>query len=660
MCYNDTNNGKKSSGRTTFIINICFADISFYFSKTSLRLYLTAERGVCMLKKERREDTAPLPDYEVLFREEADSGERISFRFFVNLWKKHIGMLIRSTLLFIAKHSAFWLVPIITANIINLATEGGENALKGMLINFGVLCVFLLANIPLNYLYANYVSKTLRTISAGMRSTLIRKLQHLSITYYKDIETGRVQSKFIRDIEMIETLNRQFISVVIHALISVVFGVIVALCKSPMIAPFFLFVIPVNVTVARIFRKKMKLNNSELRRQSEQVSTSMTNMMELIPVTKAHGLENQEIENITGKIAVLKDKGVALDVTNEFFASIIFVLTQLMSCLCLIYSGWLAYTGKIHVGDIVVFQSYFSMVTNNVNSLVNILPEMSKGFESIRSISEIVLSDDIEDNRNKIKLRYVHGTVYFDNVSYKYPGAEEDVIKDVTLHVEPGECIAFVGASGSGKSTVMNMIIGFLKATGGCVSIDGKPIQTLNLSDYRKHISVVPQTSILFPGSIKDNIVYGLKSYTKEELDRALEMANINEFAKDLPNGIDTIIGEHGDKLSGGQKQRISIARAIIRNPKIIILDEATSALDNISEYQVQKAISSLIKDRTTFIVAHRLSTIRDADRIVVMEKGKIAEMGTYYELMEKKGRFYELKSLSDLNETATLGVHND
>ena len=613
-----------------------------------------------MLKKEKREDMVPLPDYEPLFREEAEHKEGISLRFFVKLWKKHLGMLIKSTILFIAKHSSFWMVPIITANIINLATAGGEGVMSKMFLNFAVLCIFLFANIPLNYVYAKYVSKTLRTISAGLRSSLIRKLQHLSITYYKDIETGRVQSKFIRDVEMIELLNSQFIKVIIHAVVSVIFGVIVALYKSPMIAPFFLFVIPANVSVARIFRKRMKKNNAELRKQSEQVSTSMTNMMELIPVTKAHGLENQEIENITGKIEVLKNKGVSLDVTNEFFASIVFVLTQLMSCLCLIYSGWLAYIGKIQVGDIVVFQSYFSMVTNNVNALVNILPEMTKGFESIRSVSEILLSDDIEDNRGKIKLRYVHGTVHFDNVSYRYPGTNEDVIKNMTLHVEPGECIAFVGASGSGKSTVMNMIIGFLKATKGTISIDGKPMDTLNLSKYRKFISVVPQTSILFPGTIKENIVYGLKSYTQEELDRAVEMANINEFIKDLPKGLDTKIGEHGDKLSGGQKQRISIARAIIRNPQIIILDEATSALDNISEYQVQKAISSLIKDKTTFIVAHRLSTIRDADRIVVMDKGEIIEMGTYNELMDKKGRFFELKSLSDLNENASLGLKSE
>ena len=196
----------------------------------------------------------------------------------------------------------------------------------------------------------------------------------------------------------------------------------------------------------------------------------------------------------------------------------------------------------------------------------------------------------------------------------------------------------------------MNIIIGLLKPLEGDFLVDGKSISELNLTNYRHHISVVPQNSILFAGTIRENITYGLSRYSEEELQKVVEMANLNEFVKDLPNGLDTVIGEHGDKLSGGQKQRVTIARALIRNPRILILDEATSALDNISEYQVQKAISKSIKGRTTFIVAHRLSTIRDADRIVVMENGEAVEVGTYEELMEKKGKFFELKSLNDLN----------
>jgi len=196
----------------------------------------------------------------------------------------------------------------------------------------------------------------------------------------------------------------------------------------------------------------------------------------------------------------------------------------------------------------------------------------------------------------------------------------------------------------------MNLIIGFVLPTKGELAIDGNDINDLNLSEYRHNISVVPQNSILFSGSIRENITYGLDKYTEEQLNKVIEMANLNEFLKELPDGLETDVGEHGAKLSGGQKQRITIARALIRDPKILILDEATSALDNISEYHVQKAIASSIKGRTTFIVAHRLSTIRDADRIVVMEQGNMVECGTFEELMAKKGKFYELKALNEIN----------
>lgn len=379
------------------------------------------------------------------------------------------------------------------------------------------------------------------------------------------------------------------------------------------------------------------------------MSANVSSMIEMIPITKAHGLENEEITKLEQNIKSLKEKGFIVDRTNAYFGSITWVISQILSGVCLMFTGYLALKGKIEVGDIVIYQTYFNTISGNVQTLVNIYPELAKGLESVRSVSEIALSDHTEDNRGKIKLRYVHGSIDFRNVYFRYPNAEADMIKDFSLNVNPGDCIAFVGSSGSGKSTIMNMIIGFLQPTSGEICIDGKPINMINLTTYRHFLSVVPQNSVLFKGSIKDNITYGIPHVSDEELARVVKLANIDEFLDTLPDGINTIVGEHGDKLSGGQKQRISIARALIRDPRILILDEATSALDNISEYHVQKAISSLIKGRTTFIVAHRLSTIRDADKIVVMDGGKIVETGTFDELMAKKGRFYELKQLNDI-----------
>ena len=372
----------------------------------------------------------------------------------------------------------------------------------------------------------------------------------------------------------------------------------------------------------------------------------------MIQVTKAHGLEDEEIKKLDADIRKVTRSGLYADRTVARFGSWSWVVAQLFNVLCLFFCVYMAIKGVpgFTAGAIILYQSLFSQINGNVQAVINSFPQMASGKEAIRSLSEIMDSDDIEDSKGKRKINGLRGDVKFEKVYYRYPDKEEFVIKNFSLDVKAGECVAFVGASGSGKSTVMNMIIGFLKPTEGALYIDGQNICDVDLSNYRSHLSVVPQNSVLFEGSIKENITYGLKKYSDADLENAIERANVKEFLKDLPNGIDSNVGEHGGKLSGGQKQRIAIARALIRNPQILILDEATSALDNVSEYHVQKAIESSIKGRTTFIVAHRLSTIRSADRIVCMDKGEIAETGTYEELMALKGKFYELKKLSEFN----------
>ena len=600
-----------------------------------------------MSEKIRRQ---PLPDYEPLFNEMSDELRRKPIKLLLNIWRSNFFKIILSSFMYIVKACGTWIIPIMTANIINEITYYNENSMRNILINFGVIVLVLAQNTPTHVIYSKYINNMLRSIGSGLRNTLLRKLQHLSISYHKEMESGRVHSKFIRDIEAIEFFNAHLIKSIIPALIGVIISMCISGTKSIEITIFYVIVVPVNVLIITAFRKRMRENNYRFRKEHENVSANVATMIEMIPVTKAHGLENEEIQKLEQNIKNLKAEGLVFDRTNAYFASFVWVAGQLLSALCLLFSGYLAIKGRIGIGDIVLYQSYFSSISAAVQTLVNVYPELTKGIESVRSVSEIALSDMIEDNRDKIRLKYVHGSLDFENVSYKYPNAEKETIKNFTLSVNPGECVAFVGASGSGKSTIMNMTIGFLQPSAGVFKVDGKPIDCLDLTSYRSFISVVPQNTILFRGTIRDNIKYGIPNVSDELFNRVIEAANINEFTDRLPNGLDTVVGEHGDKLSGGQKQRISIARALIRDPKILILDEATSALDNASERHVQKAISNLIKDRTTFIVAHRLSTIRDADKIVVLDKGEIVEMGTYEELMALQGKFYELKKLSEFD----------
>lgn len=606
-------------------------------------------------KKLKRSDNA-IPDYDHLFTPNENNTPKKKKGFFGKIIKSNMPSIIGSCLIYFLQASPLWLMPVISANVINVVTDAingicsTEHATWVIVINSAILLLLLLQNIPVTIWRFSVISKVVRRSDAGIKSAVVRKLQRLSITYHKDIQAGKIHSKFIKDTESINTLLSNLLHGILPNVITVIVATAISVYNNGFVALFFLVVIPVNVLLTNFFRKKISKANRDYRIKTEDVSSKLNNMLEMIPVTKSHGLENVEINAINRKIIKLSGSGRNVDLNTANFGSWVWVINTALSGACLVFCAFLALKGIIKLGDIVLYQSMFTQISSSVIALTNSVPAYATGLEALSSVSEIMTATDVEITTGKSKVSHINGAVTFNNVSYRYPDGDQNVIDKLSLDVKQGECIAFVGSSGSGKSTVMNLIIGFMKTTEGEILIDGKPIDSFNLSQYRRHISVVPQNSILFSGSIRENITYGLENYSEEQLQKVVEMANLNEFVKDLPNGLDTQVGEHGDKLSGGQRQRITIARALIRNPKILILDEATSALDNISEYHVQRAVSSSIKGRTTFIVAHRLSTIRNADRIVVMDQGVAVEIGSYDELMAKKGAFYKLKELNDIN----------
>ena len=561
------------------------------------------------------------------------------------LYKGNYGNLAVAVIMFILKSMPSWVIPLVTACIIDTATSKPDDAVRRLIICGIIILAVMVQNIPTTFLYSMYFSRAQRSVEAGLRGAMIRKLQQLSISFHKDFSSGKIQSKVMRDVESVETFTSQIFSTVITAIVTMTISLVIVINKSIIVFFMFLICVPFTVFLTRLFRRKIQERNHNLRKEIENVSADVLDMEELIPVTRAHSLENYEVNKMVGSITKVARRGYSVDKIHAIFGSSNWFLFTFFQMICLFFTGTLALKGKITIGDVTLYQNYFNTLISQVSSIINLLPIIAKGAESLSSIGEILSSTNIEPNERKQKIKNLDGDFEFKDVNFKYDD-DTPVLNGFSLKVEKGETVALVGESGSGKSTVLNLLIGFNQPDSGIFKIDGKDAADIDMRSYRQFLSVVPQNSILFSGTIKENITYGRKSVTDEMLNYAIKAACLDSVIEKLPNGINTFVGEHGAKLSGGQRQRISIARAIIRNPQVIIFDEATSALDSVTENEIQTAIDNLTRDRTTFIVAHRLSPIRNADKIAVMADGRCVEYGTYNELMAKKGEFYKLKQM--------------
>jgi len=551
-----------------------------------------------------------------------------------------------SAVFFMIKTSPVWVWPILTRNILNSLSPVTAGSLGAIKVNCFVMLMLLLQNIPMHTLHAYYLSRAVRSMQQQIRCVLVTRLQQLSVSFHSRFTTGRMQSKILRDVEVVESMSRQMFGVVLQSLLSVVIALGVTFYHKPVLALFFLVAAPVAVLLVQGFRRPMSRSNNEFRTEMETMTSMVTEMLEMIPVTRAHGVEDAETRRLGNQFQTLRRKALRVDLVNSVFGSSVWVCFQLFNLMCIGAAAWLAVQGSIQVGDVVMYLGYFGMMVGSINGLVDFYPALCLGRESLRSLSEILECPDLEQNEGKRPVRQVEGRIRFDRVDYRYAADLEPAVRDMTIEILPGESVAFVGESGSGKSTLMSLVIGFRRPTGGRILLDGCDMETLDMRTYRRSLAVVAQNTILFSGTIRENILYGLDHVDEKRLQEVLELANVAQFVRELPRGLETVIGEHGGRLSGGQRQRISIARAFIRDPRVIVLDEATSALDVVSEKLVQEAIQRLISRRTTLIVAHRLSTIRNADRVIVMKQGRIVEQGTHDELLALQGEFFRMVNL--------------
>jgi len=550
------------------------------------------------------------------------------------LCREDRGRLGLGALVFLIKASPTWLLPLVTANVIDVVVS--HQPVRRLWFNCILLLCLLLFNYPGHLFYVRCYSRSIRRVSNSLRFALCRRLQELSIGYHTRVSSGVLQTKVIRDVETIEQMLQQSTDGALSAFSSLAGGLIIISIRTPSFLPVFILVVPAAALLVMKLRAPLRAQNESFRQEVEQLSSRVIEMTALIPITRGHGLERSAIERVGGTLNRVQNAGLTLDRTNGRFGAIIWIVLNTLGVGCLAGAALVAYYGTFGVtaGDVVMLSAFFSSLTGSLIALLNLAPSISKGLESVRSVGEVLQAPDLESNEGKAEVTETTGAFEFRDVSLTYPDSVRPSVDRFNLTVPAGQTVALVGASGAGKSTVLNLVIGFLRPTGGRIELDGVDMESLDLRTFRRFVSVVPQETILFEGTIRQNVSYGLDDVSDESIIAALRDANALEFVEQLPAGLDTIVGERGARLSGGQKQRLAIARAVIRDPRVLILDEATSALDTRSEALIQDALQRLMRGRTTFVVAHRLSTIRDADRIVVMDGGHVAQIGTHESLL--------------------------
>lgn len=573
--------------------------------------------------------------------------------FAAQLIRKNSSRFLVSFLFYLLKHSPVWVLPLFVSGLINTVIDSGIDGLWSFRWAVGGMAILFVLNIPCQTLHIRSFSRASRNIEQELRSALIRKMQELSLSFYQGTKSGALTAKFLRDVESIELALKQTTMGLLPAITSFVYVLWVTTVKQPLVSLFFLAALPLMWIVRSLFAKNLQQRNRDYRMNMERLSAKVNESIEMLPVARAHALEDTEIEQIETYFDRINRSGVELDVSNAVFGASTWVILQLFTLGALIFSAWLAVSNRIPIGDIVLYQGFFTMISNALSTLFNVLPTLLKGRESYISVSEVLDSPDLELNRGKPAFASVAGNFSFKNFSYSYPGTDRPALSIDSLEVPAGQSVGIVGPSGGGKSTMINSIIGFLRASTGDIYLDGEAYATRDLRSMRRYCSVVGQNAILFSGSVRENIAYGHRDQDSgdEKVIEALKNANAWEFVSKLPEGIDSSLSEHAANFSGGQRQRLVLARAFFRNPKILIFDEATSALDSRSEREVQNALERISRNRTTFIVAHRLSTVMNVDRILVLNEGGIVEDGSPAELLTRRGMFAELAAVQGLGE---------
>ncbi len=529
-----------------------------------------------------------------------------------------------------------------------ISTEDKKSEL--ILVMGIIIVIFVVLRPPIEY-YRQYLAQwTGSKVLYDIRDKLFDHIQRLSLRFYANNRAGEVISRVIHDVEQTKNfvitglMNVWLDFATILIVIIIMFQVDVTLTIVSIIL-FPLYGFSVKYFYSRL-RQLTKMRSQAL----AEVQGHLHERVQGMPVIQSMAIEDYEQEQFQKQNKNFLNKALVHTSWNAKTFAVVNTITDIAPLLVIFYAGYAVINNTLTIGEMIMFITYIDRLYNPLRRLINSSTTLTQSLASMDRVFEFVDEKyDITDKDNAKNIHSVKGDVSISNVSFRYEEENESILKNVSLEVKQGETIALVGMSGGGKSTLVSLLPRFYDVTEGSIRLDGVDIRDVKVQQLRQNIGMVLQDSILFSDSVRENIALGKPDATKEEIIAAAKAANAHEFIMNLQDGYETKVGERGVKLSGGQKQRVAIARVFLKNPPILILDEATSALDLESEHLIQESLERLAADRTTFIVAHRLSTITHANRIVLLEHGEIVEIGSHEELMRKKGHYYELYSIQEL-----------
>ena len=542
------------------------------------------------------------------------------------------------------------LYPIVTRTMLNDLIPNK----KYMLIIISGIALFVLYAIrmALNY-FIQYQGHVMGVrMQAHMRSDLFTHLQKLNFSFYDNHETGKIMTRMTSDLNDVSELAHHGPENVIISSVSIIISFAYLISINVWLSLIIFLCVPLLIAVSVMTRKKMRKAFMESRQAVGVINASVESSISGIRVTKAFTNAEKEKEKFEqGNVQFMDARRAAYKAMGEFHSMTTFV-TDIFNVAILIAGGLFMYNGAIDFGDYSAFVVSINLFLGPINTLIRFMEQYQNGVTGFERFCEILDTPPEEDAQDAQTIDRLEGKIEFKNVTYGYD-TEKDVLNNVSLTVEKGKTYALVGPSGGGKTTICHLIPNFYKLDQGEILIDGMDIRSITLDSLRRNIGIVQQDIYLFNASIRENILYGRLDATEEEVIEAAKRANIHDYVMTLEKGYDTVIGERGVRLSGGQKQRLCIARVFLKNPPILILDEATSALDNTTEILIQQALDELCKGRTTLVVAHRLSTIKNADEIAVIAKGEIVEQGNHDELIKLDGIYSDLYKLQFRANTA-------